>query len=62
VSAPTDVWQRERGVPREVKSWRIGPTPVIPEPCECERPYYFRDQELGIKCLICGKRRRTRGY
>jgi hypothetical protein len=56
-----DVWIAERGsVPHETqRDWSIGPKPIIPAPCRCERPHYFRD-ELGVRCVICARRRRLR--
>jgi len=39
--------------------WPISDKPVIPEPCRCSRPYWFRD-EIGVRCLYCARRRRLR--
>jgi hypothetical protein len=56
----TEVWPRPGlRVPPEIKSWRIGPRPILPAPCTCEHPHYFRD-EVGVRCLLCAKRRALR--
>jgi hypothetical protein len=49
---------RDRLARPNYDGWAIGTRPILAEPCRCERPYYCRDQAIGmIRCLQCGKRR-----
>jgi hypothetical protein len=56
---PMHIDRRRAFESADYDGWRIGLKPIISPPCRCERPAWWRD-ELGTRCVKCGRRRGAR--